>query len=295
MYSSVVSEHSVYTQNDSLLFKVSEKTAFAGNINTERTYNGFEIWVILSDSTFTVEGVLCPVYEGDVFIFPDEAPRTVSYVSNDYDFISIQINSFAFSGIMPKDSLFGKNFFSADSDDFHNIISADTDAAQKTSIVAQNLVSVFENQNEHTVSEAFLLIMEILGILSNSPEYKRTASKAKKDVFANRKRAMSVNSVIDYINIHFAEDITLKNISDYTGISPNYLSNIFKQHTGKKLWDYIGEKRINAAKALLLENPDDSVISIALKCGYNNCPNFNRAFKKYAGMTPNEYKKAFLR
>ena len=55
------------------------------------------------------------------------------------------------------------------------------------------------------------------------------------------------------------------------------------------------EKRIRLATQMLVENPTDSVISVALKCGFNNCPNFNRAFKKYTGQTPKKYKTSILR
>ena len=83
--------------------------------------------------------------------------------------------------------------------------------------------------------------------------------------------------------------LTFNNVVDQY----NYFSNIFRQQTGMKLWDYVSEKRVALAAKLLIENPNDSVITIALKCGYNNCPNFNRSFKKYTGMTPMSYRKMY--
>jgi AraC-like DNA-binding protein len=113
------------------------------------------------------------------------------------------------------------------------------------------------------------------------------------DVFS--KTHQSLKKAIDYIDSHLSEELSLEKISSIAELSPNYFSNIFREQTGVKLWDYIGEKRIILATQLLIEYPNDSIISVALKCGFNNCPNFNKAFKKFTGQTPKKYKTSMLR
>ena len=56
-------------------------------------------------------------------------------------------------------------------------------------------------------------------------------------------------------------------------------------------WDYVNIKRIEKSLGLL-KNTDDTVLSVAAECGYNNTANFNRIFKKITGLTPAEYRKS---
>ena len=56
-------------------------------------------------------------------------------------------------------------------------------------------------------------------------------------------------------------------------------------------WDYVNIKRTEYAKVLLNET-DETVLSIALRSGFNNTANFNRIFKGVTAMTPSAYRRA---
>ncbi len=76
---------------------------------------------------------------------------------------------------------------------------------------------------------------------------------------------------------------------------PSYLtSQVVNQGMEKNFYDLINEQRIRKAKKLLSnhENGDLSIISIAYDVGYNSKSAFNTAFKKYAHMTPSEFRKS---
>ena len=60
------------------------------------------------------------------------------------------------------------------------------------------------------------------------------------------------------------------------------------------VWDYINIKRVDAA-INLLSTTSDSVINVALKCGYSTPANFNRIFKKITGTSPKDYRKHLRR
>jgi AraC-like DNA-binding protein len=72
-------------------------------------------------------------------------------------------------------------------------------------------------------------------------------------------------------------------------LSPSYFSASFKRYTGYSLIDYTNAKRIRLAAKLLLNAPNASISDIAIRVGFNNMSNFNRAFRKYIGCTPSEY------
>ena len=71
-----------------------------------------------------------------------------------------------------------------------------------------------------------------------------------------------VMQCVNYIYSHIKERITISTLADYTGLSDNYLSRIFKQNLGVSISDYIREKKIEKATHLLRYS-DKSLIDIA--------------------------------
>ena len=89
---------------------------------------------------------------------------------------------------------------------------------------------------------------------------------------------------------HYRQDITLKMVAEKVFTNPNYLSELFKNETGKNFSDYLVEIRINEAKRLLKETRLKSY-EIGELVGYNEAVSFSRAFKKFVGISPNEYRR----
>ena len=101
-----------------------------------------------------------------------------------------------------------------------------------------------------------------------------------------------VNTVVQYINEHFSENISISDIAKEIYCSESYLQHIFKNEIGKSIVEYINFTRINAAiKYLKLENMQ--IKEISDKIGFNDYNYFSRVFKKNTGMTPIEYRKKF--
>jgi Response regulator containing CheY-like receiver domain and AraC-type DNA-binding domain len=99
-----------------------------------------------------------------------------------------------------------------------------------------------------------------------------------------------MNRIIAYIEEHFAEDITLKSMADFISMDASYVSDLFKKKTGTTLTHYIQNRRIQAAKMLLAET-ERTVSDIGRTVGFENDNYFIKIFKRWCGMTPNEYRK----
>ncbi len=107
---------------------------------------------------------------------------------------------------------------------------------------------------------------------------------------SNEKVAKYVQLAKNYICRNYEEDIALDSCANEVGISPFYLSHIFKDVTGQSFVEYLSIVRINEAKRLC--NDDRySIKEIAKRCGYSNITYFYRVFKKTTGMTIGEYRK----
>ena len=104
------------------------------------------------------------------------------------------------------------------------------------------------------------------------------------------KRLDTFNSVIEYIDDHYYENISVDFIASRFYISTSYFSHLFKKRAGKSLVEYLNETRIRHAKALL-ENGNLSVGEISGAVGYNDINYFSRIFKRECGITPTEYRK----
>ncbi|WP_164545687.1 helix-turn-helix domain-containing protein [Paenibacillus albus] len=98
-----------------------------------------------------------------------------------------------------------------------------------------------------------------------------------------------IDFVVQYLERHYAQDITLDIVADKLGISGGYLSTYFKEKTQKNFIDYVNEVRVMKAQALLLQS-GSRIQEVAANAGYHNMNSFNRMFKKFTGLTPSEYR-----
>lgn len=92
-----------------------------------------------------------------------------------------------------------------------------------------------------------------------------------------------------YVETEYMNSPSLERAAERVFLSAVYVSRLFKQETGQTLTEYILQVRMQAAQQYLLKS-DLKVYEIGQRVGYDNARYFYRAFKAYAGMTPNEYR-----
>lgn len=100
-----------------------------------------------------------------------------------------------------------------------------------------------------------------------------------------------IENALKYINNNFNKKLTLQNVANKLHISKNYLCHLFKVQTGYKFCEYINLQRVNKAKDLI-EEDKKTFEFISFDCGFSSQSHFSTTFKKYVGLTPNEYKKS---
>ena len=98
-----------------------------------------------------------------------------------------------------------------------------------------------------------------------------------------------VQKAIRYVEVHYGGRITLKDMSEELHLSPNYLCELFKRHTGKNLMEYVTEYRMIKARTYL-NHVEYKVSDVAEMVGYKEAKYFSSTFKKIYGMTPLEYR-----
>jgi YesN/AraC family two-component response regulator len=100
----------------------------------------------------------------------------------------------------------------------------------------------------------------------------------------------TVLEVQKYVEEHFTEQISLREVSGLFYTNMYHLSHLFKKVTGFNFKEYVILQRIAKAKDLLFNTPDD-VTTVGLNSGFGNVNHFIRIFRKYEGITPYQYRK----
>lgn len=103
-----------------------------------------------------------------------------------------------------------------------------------------------------------------------------------------------VMQCVDYIYAHIKERITIQDLADYTGLSTNYLSRVFKQNLGVSISDYIRQQKIEKATHLL-KYSEQSIIDIANYLSFSSQSHFIQIFEGFIGMTPKKYRDKYYK
>lgn len=96
-----------------------------------------------------------------------------------------------------------------------------------------------------------------------------------------------VKTVIEYLRLHFGEDLSIEALCGVVGFSKYYLCRTFRQITGSTVVDYLNSLR--CAHALqLLSSGEYTVGECAEKCGFRNLSYFAKVYRRYRGCSPSD-------
>lgn len=102
--------------------------------------------------------------------------------------------------------------------------------------------------------------------------------------------ALRLGAVLDHIELHHADELTLSELAGLMGMSPSHFSRLFRSEVGIPLFEYINRTRVRKA-CLLLKDPELSITRVAFDVGYNSVSFFNRYFRRVMNVTPREYRR----
>jgi AraC-like DNA-binding protein len=94
----------------------------------------------------------------------------------------------------------------------------------------------------------------------------------------------------DYINLYIETDLSLKQLSEHTNYSEEYLAKKFKKEMNISLNDYIRNAKIEHSK-LLLSSTTESISVISERLHFCSASYYTKSFRTLTGITPQEYRK----
>lgn len=98
-----------------------------------------------------------------------------------------------------------------------------------------------------------------------------------------------VKQALNYMEKHYRQKLTLQEVADCCFVSQWHLSKLLNRYAEKSFYDILNAIRIDHAKELL-KDPKLKIGEISEQVGYADTAHFARIFKKYAGMSANEYR-----
>ena len=97
-----------------------------------------------------------------------------------------------------------------------------------------------------------------------------------------------VDAAKRYVDSHILERVLVQDVAAAIGITPNYLSSLFKRQLGQNFVDYVNATKVRYA-CTLLQDGKHMVYEVSHMLGYDNAYYFTKVFKRYMKMTPSEY------
>lgn len=149
----------------------------------------------------------------------------------------------------------------------------------------QRLANEFRNKTYGFRLALTGTLVNLLLLLARSQLSNRKSEDVKQNAFAFG----SIQKALNFVHHHFREALTLEQIANQTGFSPNYFSKCFHKTTGIAFQQYLQMLRLQFAKSLLRAS-DLPVTDICYASGFKTLSHFERCFKQHFHETPREYR-----
>lgn len=248
----------------------------------QHTHDYYEFLYFLSgDVTYTVAGQVFHPEQGDLVIVPPGTRHETKILSTDkpYKRYTLWISKAYFDDLIRKDSSFGY---------------------LNTPVMREQYYFQLDKSVAYTIQTRILNLIECL-------QYQRFGQNASKlihtaDILLSISRALYnidhpqpvknpedlYTSLLNYINVHIQEDLSLDKLASLFYVSKYYISHLFKSRMGLSIYQYIIRKRLGIVQTSILAGT--SIQKACEQAGFKNYSNFYRAFMREYGMSPKQYK-----
>ena len=134
-------------------------------------------------------------------------------------------------------------------------------------------------------------LLSILGLIATAPPQQCTAlSRQPVRVSGVPHHQQAISRAVHHLTTHFREDVKLEKLLHLTAMSRPTFSRQFKQHNGRSFSEFLVQLRLQAACRELKET-SQTILEIALGCGFTQISFFNRIFRREMAVSPRDYRK----
>ena len=229
-------------------------------------------YILSGKGTFCAEGKTYSLGQGDLFlIVPGQTTVYSADKQNPWTYVWVGFNGLKAESYMNAIGL------TIQSPVMHYSLKKELKPLFRDMINAPSATPMIQETEQ--IATFYHILSRLLENAQNTP---------KKKIPSNQKE-IYLRKALSYIDIHYAEDISVAEISDFINIDRTYLFNLFKSLLNMSPQQYLLNYRISKA-ALMLEHSDLSVAEIASYVGYTDPLAFSKAFKKVKQISPQNYR-----
>ena len=136
---------------------------------------------------------------------------------------------------------------------------------------------------------SFLMFLSLLNVMAHDDNY-RVLSNSKFSSCHEAYDSKNIGVIMDYLNSNYHRKVTLEEAAALVNMSVPSFARFIRARTGFSFVNCLNNIRIGSAARVLIDEPSETIASIAYRCGFNNLSNFNRIFKAKRGITPKEFR-----
>jgi len=246
--------------------------------------NRMILYFIHGSGNLVVEDKAYEIRAGDVIITDTAELFHCSIDPNTYhERLSLHLDP-QFWGKLPCDTASLFRSFTGRQKGEGNLIPANAAASSGLVSVLEDIFAVVK---EATPDRDILVLGKLIQVLDllNGIGSAMDAPPVQKDPLLHR--------VLQYLNKHCTEDISVESVAAHFHITPSYLAHWFKNRTGLSPWNYVLLRRLQQANAMMAQGA--SAEEACYRVGFDNYANFFRLYKKHMGITPSQFKKQMRR
>ncbi|MED5016089.1 helix-turn-helix domain-containing protein [Paenibacillus chibensis] len=266
------------------MFYVDKGRKYQSSMPMHHYHDGYEIFYLVSgDICYFIGDQAYQAVSGALFIIGmNEIHKLVNASGATFERITLEFKKEFLEGLFPE----GQSF---------DVMSSFNEGRPFVKLTGQEQGYV-ERHLEHMIHEfthmpegyeaclqtlLFQLLLFILRKMSSAQAPEQTSiGTIHKKTF----------EIVDYMNRHYAERLTIEGISKRFYISPSHFCKTFRKSTGFTFTEYLNHVRIKEAKALLI-GTSDKVADVAERVGFESLTHFGRTFKELTGMPPLKYRR----
>lgn len=155
--------------------------------------------------------------------------------------------------------------------------------------IAIRFKSIFESMLHIDEFDQSLELIRMLNRLSAEENYDSLSTFSYGAANSIQDQSKRMTDVINYITLHYKENISLKEIAEVANMTPQAFCKYFKEATKKTFVEFVNEIRLSYACKLMFD-VNYNISQICYESGFNSLTNFNRQFRKVTNMSPIAYR-----